>query len=95
MQKSRIKGKQSNFSRCFLSILIVISVIFTCPEITLSESNFYYYLHTGSFRIKKDAIKSVEQLENHGYKVVATYKKLQTRDSGIWYSSAPFHPRQT
>ncbi len=83
MQKSRVKGKQSYFSRHLLWILIVISVIFLCPDITLSATKYYYYLHTGSFRIKKDAIKYVEKLQKHGYKVVAKYKKIA--DQGHWY----------
>jgi len=83
MQKSRAKGKQSYFSRHFLSILIVISVIFLCPDITLSATKYYYYLHTGSFRIKKDTIKFIEKLQKHGYKVVAKYKKIA--DQGHWY----------
>jgi sporulation related protein len=83
MQKSRVKRKQSYFSRHFLSILIVISVIFLCPDITLSATKYYYYLHTGTFRIKKDTIKFVEKLEKHGYEVVAKYKKIA--DQGQWY----------
>ena len=83
MQKTRVKGKQSYFSRHFLSILIVISVIFLCPDITLSGTKYYYYLHTGSFRIKKDTIKFIEKLQKHEYKVVVKYKKIA--DQGHWY----------
>ena len=83
MQKSRVKGKQSYFSRLFLSILIVISVMFLWPDITLSATKYYYYLHAGSFRIKKDTIKFIEKLQKHGYKVVAKYEKIA--DQGHWY----------
>jgi len=83
MQKNRVKGKQSYFSRHFLSILIVISVMFLWPDITLSATKYYYYLQAGSFRIKKDAIKFIEKIEKHEYKVVAKYKKIA--DQGHWY----------
>jgi len=61
----------------------MISVIFLCPDITLSATKYYYYLHAGSFRIKKDTIKFIEKLQKHGYKVVAKYKKIT--DQGHWY----------
>ena len=83
MQKSRVKGKQSYFSRYFLSILIVISVMFLRPDIALSATKYYYYLHAGSFRIKKDTIKFIEKLQKHGYKVVTKYEKFA--DQGHWY----------
>jgi len=83
MQKNYVKGKQSYLSRHFLSILIVISVIFICPDNTFSATKYYYYLQAGSFRIKKDAIKFIEKLEIHKYKVVAKYKKIA--DQGHWY----------
>ena len=83
MQKSMVKRKRSYFSRSFLSILIVISVIFICPDTTLSATKYYYYLHAGSYRIKKDTIKFIEKLQKHGYKVVAKYKKIA--DQGHWY----------
>jgi hypothetical protein len=83
MQKSRVKEKQSYFSRHFLSILIVISVIFICPDNTFSATKYYYYLQAGSFRIKKDAIKFIEKIEKHEYKVVAKYEKIA--DQGHWY----------
>ena len=83
MQKNLLRGKQSYFSRHFLSTLIVISFIFLCPDITLSAKKYYYYLQAGSFRIKKDAIKFIEKIEKHEYKVVAKYKKIA--DQGYWY----------
>ena len=83
MQNSRTKEKKAYFFRHFLSTLIMISVIFSCPDITLSATKYYYYLHTGSFRIKKDTIKFIEKLQKHGYKVVAKYKKIA--DQGHWY----------
>ena len=83
MQKNCVKGKQSYLSRHFLSILIVISVIFICPDNTFSAAKYYYYLQTGSFRIKKDAIKFIEKIEKHEYKVVAKYEKIA--DQGNWY----------
>jgi len=83
MQNSRTKEKKACFFRHFLSTLIVISVMFSCPDITLSATKYYYYLHTGSFRIKKDTIKFIEKLQKHGYKVVAKYKKIA--DQGHWY----------
>ena len=83
MLKSRVKGKQSYFSRHFLWILIVMSFIFICPDTTLSASKYYYYLHSGSFRIKKDTIKFIGKLQKHGFKVVAKYKKIA--DQGHWY----------
>ena len=83
MQKNRLKGKQSYFSKHFLSILIVISFIFLCPDITLSAKKYYYYLQAGSFRIKKEAIKFIEKIEKHEYKVVAKYEKIA--DQGNWY----------
>ena len=83
MQKSRVKRKQSYFSRHFLSLLIMISVIFLCPDITLSATKYYYYLNPGTFRIKKDTLIFVEKLEKHGYEVVAKYKKIA--DQGHWY----------
>jgi len=83
MQNSRTKKRQAYFFRHFLSVLIVISVIFLCPDITLSATKYYYYLHAGSFRIKKDTIKFIEKLQKHGYKVVAKYQKIA--DQGHWY----------
>lgn len=83
MQKRRVKEKQSYYSRHFLSILIVISVMFLCPDVTLSAAKYYYYLHAGSFRIKKDTIKFIEKLQKHGYKVVTKHKKIA--DQGHWY----------
>ncbi|MCP4371536.1 MAG: SPOR domain-containing protein [Deltaproteobacteria bacterium] len=83
MQKNCVKGKQSYFSRHFLSTLIVISFIFLCPDITLSAEKYYFYLQTGSFRIKKDAMKFIEKIEKHEYKVVAKYEKIA--DQGYWY----------
>ena len=83
MQKSRVKRKQSYFSRHFLSILLVISFIFFCPGITLSATKYYYYLHASSFRIKKDTIKFIGKLQKHGYEVVVKYKKIA--DQGYWY----------
>jgi len=83
MQNCRTKKRQAYFFRHFLSILIIISVIFLCPDITLSATKYYYYLHTGSFRIKKDTIKFIEKLQKHEYKVVAKYKKIA--DQGHWY----------
>jgi len=83
MQNSRTKERQAYFFRHFLSTLIMISVIFLCPDISLSATKYYYYLHAGSFRIKKDTIKFIEKLQKHGYKVVAKYKKIA--DQGHWY----------
>jgi len=83
MQNSRTKEKKAYCFRHFLSTLIMISVIFLCPDITLSATKYYYYLHTGSFRIKKDTISSIEKLQKHGYKVVVKYKKIA--DQGHWY----------
>ncbi len=83
MKKNCVKGKQSYFSRHFLSTLIVISFIFLCPDITLSAKKYYFYLQTGSFRIKKDAMKFIEKIEKHEYKVVAKYEKIA--DQGYWY----------
>jgi len=83
MQKNCVTEKQSYFSRHFLSTLMVISFIFLCPDITLSATKYYYYLQTGSFRIKQDAIKFIEKIETHEYKVVAKYKKIA--DLGHWY----------
>ena len=83
MQKNCAKGKQSYFSRYFLSTLIVISFIFLCPDITLSAKKYYFYLQAGSFRIKKDTLKFIEKLEKHEYKVVAKYQKIA--DQGYWY----------
>ena len=68
MQKNRVKGKPPYFSKSFLTTLIVISFIFICPDITLSATKYYYYLHAGSFRIQKDTIKFIEKLQRHGYK---------------------------
>jgi SPOR domain len=83
MENSRTKEKKAYFFRHFLSTLIVISVIFLCSDITLSATKYYYYLHTSSFRIKKDTIKFMEKLQKHGYQVVAKYKKIG--DQGHWY----------
>ena len=83
MQKNRVKGKPPYFSKSFLTTLIVISFIFICPDITLSATKYYYYLHAGSFRIQKDTIKFIEKLQRHGYKAVAKYKKIA--DQGYWY----------
>ena len=83
MQNSRTKEKKAYCFRHFLSTLIMISVIFSCPDITLSATKYYYYLHTGSFRIKKDTIKFIEKLQKHEYKVVVKYKKIA--DQGHWY----------
>jgi len=83
MQKNRIKKRKPYFLRHFLSTLIVISFIFLYPDITLSAEKYYYYLQAGSFRIKKDAIKFIEKIEKHEYKVVAKYEKIA--DQGHWY----------
>jgi len=83
MEKNRVKGKQPYFSRHFLSTLIVISFIFLCPDITLSATKYYFYLQAGSFRIKKDAIKFIEKIEKHEYKVVTKHQKIA--DQGYWY----------
>jgi len=61
MQKNCVTEKQSYFSRHFLSTLMVISFTFLCPDITLSATKYYYYLQTGSFRIKQDAIKFIKE----------------------------------
>lgn len=83
MQKNCVTEKQSYFSRHFLSILMLISFIFLCPDITLSATKYYYYLQTGSFRIKQDAIKFIEKIETHKYKGVTKYEKIA--DQGHWY----------
>ena len=83
MQNNRNKEKRSYFIRHFLWILIVVSVFIICPDITLSGEKYYYYLHTGSFRTKKDTLKIIEKLQKHGYKPVAKYKKIG--DIGYWY----------
>ena len=83
MQNSRTKEKKACFFRHLLSTLIVISIIFLCSDIALSATKYYYYLHVGSFRIKKDTIKFIEKLQKHGYQVVAKYKKIG--DQGHWY----------
>ena len=83
MENSRTKEKKAYFFRHFLSTLIVISIIFLCSDITLSATKYYYYLHTGSFRIKKDTLKFIEKLQKYGYQVVTKYKKIG--DQGHWY----------
>jgi len=83
MQKNRIKKRKPYFLIHFLSILIVISVIFICPDYTFSATKYYYYLQTGSFRIKKDAINFIEKIEKYEYKVVVKYEKIA--DQGHWY----------
>jgi len=83
MHNNRTKEIKACFFRHFLSTLIVISVIFLWSDITLSATKYYYYLHTGSFRIKKDTIKFIEKLQKHGYQVVTKYKKIG--DQGHWY----------
>ncbi|MBT8358118.1 MAG: SPOR domain-containing protein [Deltaproteobacteria bacterium] len=83
MQKNCVKEKQSYCSRYLLSTLFVISFLLLCSDISFAASKYYYYLQVGSFRIKKEAIEFIAQIEKHNYKGVAKSEKIA--DQGQWY----------
>jgi hypothetical protein len=62
--------------------LITVSWVVTAPT-HLSAAQKYYYIHIGSFRAKKNAVKVARDLQQKGYPSVVSGERVQNK--GYWY----------
>ena len=62
--------------------LITVSWVVTTP-IPLFAAQKYYYIHVGSFRAKKNAIKVAQDLKEKGFAAVVSGEQVQNK--GYWY----------
>ncbi len=65
-----------------LLILTTLSLIFTTPSRVFSAEK-YYYIHVGSFRAKKNAVRVAKGLQKKGYNAVV--RGEQVANLGYWY----------
>ena len=68
-----------------LWIVIIMTTtfwVFWAPNLTEGKDT-YYYIHVGSFRAKKNAVKSSKDLQNKGYKTVVRGEEVPKL--GYWY----------
>ena len=65
-----------------LVFLVTISWVITTP-VSLCAAQKYYYIHVGSFRAKKNAVKVASGLKESGYGAVVAGENVQNK--GYWY----------